>query len=465
MLITILATAVVLGVLIFVHELGHFMTAKWVDIEVPRFSIGFGPKVFGFRRGETEYVLSLLPLGGYVKMAGMEEMETMEGGPASSSNAPPGAAQPTDEVARPRGPRDFEAKSLPARALVISAGVLMNLLFAFLAFSSVGMIWGVPSNPPSVVGGVAEDLLPAGTEALARLPRGARITSVGGRAVDDFADLRLQISAAPVGPLDIGLADAAPVRINVPESDSLRARLAAAIEPVFESEARLSEVVEGGPAEVAGLERGDVVVAAGGNTVATWQDFVAAIEATPGSSVPVTVERDGTRLELSVIPRADTLSDGTTYGRIGVGGPTAARLLAPRERQGPLHALAFGAEETWRWTRLTVEFLGGLFSGRQSVRNVGGPIMIGQISGEVARAGAEAFINFMALLSVNLAVLNLLPIPVLDGGHLVFLAIEGIRGRALSLQQRIRLTQVGMVLILGLMVLALGNDLMRLIGR
>jgi regulator of sigma E protease len=465
MLITILATAVVLGVLIFVHELGHFMTAKWVDIEVPRFSIGFGPKVLGFRRGETEYVLSLLPLGGYVKMAGMEEMESMEGGPAPAQD-PQASAPPTpNEPPRSRGPRDFESKSLPARALVISAGVLMNLLFAFLAFSVVGMIWGVPSNPPSVVGGVAEDLLPAGAEELSRLPRGARITSVGGRAVDDFAELRIQISTAPAGPLDIGVADAAPVRITVPESDSLRAMLTAAIEPVLESEARLNQIAEGGPAEAAGLERDDLVVAADGSPVASWQDLVAAIETMPGRSVALTVERDGARVEVSVIPRADTLPDGTTYGRIGVSAPSTGRLLAPRERQGPLHALAFGAEETWRWTSLTVEFLGRFFTGRESARNVGGPIMIGQISGQAARAGPEAFINFMALLSVNLAVLNLLPIPVLDGGHLVFLGIEGIRGRALSLQQRIRLTQVGMVLILGLMVLAFGNDLLRLIGR
>jgi regulator of sigma E protease len=140
-------------------------------------------------------------------------------------------------------------------------------------------------------------------------------------------------------------------------------------------------------------------------------------------------------------------------------------MFAPRERQGVLQAVAFGAEETWRWTRLTVEFLGRFVTGRESMRNVGGPIMIGQISGEAAQQGPDAFISFMALLSINLAVLNLLPIPVLDGGHLVFLAIEGVRGRALSLQQRIRLTQVGMVLILGLMVLAFGNDILRLFGR
>lgn len=458
MLITILATAVVLGVLIFVHELGHFLTAKWADIEVPRFSIGFGPKIIGFRRGETEYVISLLPLGGYVKMAGMEEMEGIEGGADPARPAPAPGSTPS------RGPRDFESKSLPARMMVISAGVLMNLLFALVAFSVTAMIWGVPSNPEPIVGGVAEELLPPGAEALASLPAGTRITSIGGRTINDFSDLRLQMSAAPTGPLEIGIEGAEPLVVQVPQVDSMRAMLAAAIEPVFNVEARLSRIVDDEPAAAAGLEPGDVVIEAAGRPISTWQAFVAAIEARPDQAVPLVVLRDDERVSLTVVPRADTLTSGAVFGRIGVGGPSA-QLAAPREQQGPLAAIAFGAGETWRWVRLTVEFLGGMFSGRHSARDIGGPIMIGQLSGEVARAGAEAFINFMALLSVNLAVLNLLPIPVLDGGHLVFLLIEGVRGRALSLQQRMRLTQVGMVLILALMVFAIGNDVLRVLGR
>ncbi len=460
MLITILATAVVLGVLIFVHELGHFMTAKWADIEVPRFSIGFGPKVIGFKRGETEYVISLLPLGGYVKMAGMEEMEGIEGGSSEAGST----AASTPAAPRAGGPRDFESKSLPARALVISAGVLMNLLFAFVTFSVVGMIWGVRVAPEPVVGGVREDLLPIGAESLATLEPGTRIVTVGGREIGDFTDLQLQLSAARPGPLEIGVEGGAPIRVQVPETDSARAALALSIEPVFAIEARVISVVAGEPAAQAGMEDGDLVVAAAGRPVERWQSFVSAIEASPGLPVVLTVERDGARVDVTVVPRADTLPNGRVYGRIGVQGPSQ-RLTMPRERQGVLSAVGFGVTETWRWVRLTLEFLGGMFSGRQSARDIGGPLLIGQISGEVARAGAEAFLNFMALLSVNLAVLNLLPIPVLDGGHLVFLLIEGVRGRALSLQQRMRLTQVGMVLILALMAFAIGNDVLRLIGR
>ena len=166
---------------------------------------------------------------------------------------------------------------------------------------------------------------------------------------------------------------------------------------------------------------------------------------------------------LTVTPDANETAGGRSYGRIGVGS-TGTQFTIPRERVGPVRAIAQGAAETWQWVRLTVKFLGQMFTGEQSARSIGGPILIGQLSGQVARDGAESFLNFMALLSVNLAVLNLLPIPVLDGGHLVFLAIEGIRGRALSLRQRMRLSQVGFVLILMIMAFAIGNDILRLFG-
>jgi regulator of sigma E protease len=434
----------VLGVLIFVHELGHFMTAKWADIEVPRFSIGFGPRILGFTRGETEYVISLLPLGGYVKMAGMEEMEQIEGGPAHRQRHSVDGSGAS--VRTPHRPRDFESKSLPWRALVISAGVIMNLLFAFVVFS------------------FTEDLLPAGTEALARLERGARIESVGGRSIPNFSTLRIELSTARPGPLEIGVAGAGPIHITVPDRDSLRTNLVLAIQPEMISEPVISQVSAGEPAEAAGLQSGDRVVSVDGVRVDSWQELVNRVEDSPGSPITITVRRGGEEVETQVIPRAARLADGFEYGRIGVAG-TAGLLVAPRDRKGPLEAVLHGGLETGRWVRLTGEFLVGLFSGRHSARDLGGPILIGQLSGEVARAGLESLLSFMGLLSVNLAILNLLPIPVLDGGHLVFLAIEAVRGRALSIQQRIRLTQVGFVMILAIMVFAIGNDLLRLIGR
>jgi regulator of sigma E protease len=455
MLITILAMAVVLGVLIFVHELGHFMTAKWADIEVPRFSIGFGPRVIGFKRGETEYVISALPLGGYVKMAGMEEMEMIEGPDAQATEVEAGPRQPR--------PRDFDSKPLGWRALVISAGVLMNLLFAFVVFAIIGLAWGVPAPPPPVIGDITEERLPEGTESLARIPRGARVIAFDGEPVSDFEQLQLALTTAGTGPATLQLENGEVYSFTIPTRDSLRISLFAAFLPVADIAPVLSSVSDDSPAARAGLEAGDVVVGAGGDTVRSWQDFVSVVERRPGEPVPLVVRRGDERLELTVTPDAAALPDGTRYGRIGVGG-TGGQFALPRERVGPLRAIAWGATETWQWIKLTLSFLGGMFTGEQSVRELGGPITIGQLSGQVARAGLESFLNFMALLSVNLAILNLLPIPVLDGGHLVFLGIEAVRGRALSFKQRMRLSQVGFVLILMIMAFAIGNDILRLFG-
>jgi regulator of sigma E protease len=458
MLTTLLAAAVVLGVLIFVHELGHFLTAKWADIEVPRFSIGFGPRVLSFKRGETEYAISLLPLGGYVKMAGMEEMEDIEGGPAEAGPAASPAAGP-----RARGPRDFESKSLPVRTLVISAGVIMNLIFAFVAFSIVGLVWGVPADPEPVVGNVVEERLPRGAEALASVPRLARINGIGRDTITGFDAIQIALGTARAGSTEVRFANAPPVTIEVPAADSARGMLIAAIEPVSESEAVLDSVVAGGAADRAGLEAGDRVLRVGDRPVTSWQEFGNAIEQVGSGPLTLFVDRGGDTLEFTVVTETRTLADGRAYNRIGVSGRAGPGQLT-RARLGPVRAVLYGATETWHWIRLTVDFLTGMFSGRISPRNVGGPILITQVSGDAARAGLEALLNFMALLSVNLAILNLLPIPVLDGGHLVFLLIEGVRGRPVSIEQRVRLTKVGFFLILALMTFAIGNDLVRWIG-
>lgn len=461
MLITLLATAVVLGVLIFVHELGHFVTAKLADIEVPRFSIGFGPKLLGFRRGETEYVLSALPLGGYVRMAGMADLEPLEG---AASESEVEAKREREQSSAPR-PRDFEAKSLPARTMVISAGVLMNLLFAVVAFSVIGLAWGVPQVPASVLGGVTDELLPPGAEALAALPPGTRITSVGDRSISDFEELRIALVTPGPGPVIIGFADAEPIQIELPAGDSLRQSLVASLQPVIHMEPVIQQLAESdGAGARGGIEVGDRVIEVEGAPIASWQELVAVVESSPGRPVDLVVERDGENVALTVTPDTRRLADGTSYGRIDVLGGASGALAVPRTRVGPLGALAFGASEAWRWVVVIVDFLFSLFQGEASPRSVGGPGMIAQMSGQMARLGAEAFLRFMAILSVNLAVINLLPIPVLDGGQLLFLGVEAVRGRALSLKQRIRLSQVGFVIILAIMAFAIGNDVLRWMG-
>ncbi|MFQ5689864.1 MAG: RIP metalloprotease RseP [Gemmatimonadota bacterium] len=362
MILTLLATVLVLGVLILVHELGHFWAAKAVGIEVPRFSIGIGPKIVGFRRGETEYVLSWLPIGGYVKMAGQTEEEAME--------VLEGGGMPEREPS----PRDFDAKPLWARTLVISAGILMNLVFAFVAFS-------------------------------------------------------------------------------------LLAREQVVVEPL------IGDVAEGSPAMVAGLQPGDRILALDGDRVRGWRDVVSFVQTRAGKEIVLAVDRGGRRVTLRATPESaaefsEVVRDSVRFGRLGI----TLDPKASERRAGPGEALVAGWAETGRWTGTILGFLRDLVTGRSSARELGGPIMIGQISGQAVRAGFWALLNFMAVISVNLAILNLLPIPVLDGGHLAFLGVEAVRGRALSARQRIRLTQVGLVVVVGLMLWAIGNDILRLLG-
>ncbi len=445
-MITILATIVILGVLIFVHELGHFATAKWMDIEVPRFSIGLGPKMFGFTRGETEYVVAWLPLGGYVRMAGMDDMQELEGGEYDASTA------------RETG-RDFESKSLPARALVISAGVIMNILFAWFLFSVIALVWGVSPTPEPVVGDLAEELVPPVDSALLSVQPGWRITAVNGNEVETWSDVQRLLSMAR-DTVRLEFAGQPALTVPVPDGDTARSDLVQAMEPRIQTPALVGTVTEGSPAAAAGLQSGDVVVEAGGRPVTGWQDLVAALEPHPGQPVPLVVERDGRRVALTVTPAPTEVAGGAEIGRIGV-------MRSPvdlRTPLGPIQAAGWGLRETGRITKMILQFLGGLFTGQASPRDVGGPILIYKISEQVVQVGFDAFLQFMALFSINLAVLNLLPIPILDGGQLLFLAVEGIRGRALSTEQRIRLSQVGLVIVVAIMVWALANDVLRLFG-
>lgn len=482
MLTTILATAIVLGVLIFVHELGHFVTAKMVGIEVERFSIGFGPRILGFRRGETEYVVSLLPLGGYVKMAGMEEMEPIEGkstvhadaSAAATSAGPTALPQTTSSTAEPPAsgqttgsgpsPRSFDSKSIPARALVLSAGVIMNILFAILVFTGSALVWGVPVEPEARLPVGAASILPAEAAELADVPAGTRITAVGNTTISDWGDLRNALLTATPGPVVLHFEEGAPVTIQVPAADSLRIALVRALEPG--RELVVGQVVEGSPAARAGIEAGDRITAVAGTPVAVWPEMVAAIEARPGESVAIELIRNGSTMTLQVVPRAEIVAtpDGgeRVVGRIGIGEAPPKPL--PREDIGVGAALAHGVEQSWASAKMIVKVLSDLVTGKVSARSLGGPILVGQLSGQVVRVGLEPFLGFMALFSINLAVLNLLPIPVLDGGHLALLGVEAVRGRALSLEVRARLMQVGFVIVLAIMAWAVGNDILRLFG-
>jgi len=450
---TVLATIIVLGVLIFVHELGHFLAAKSVDIEVKRFSIGLGPRIWGVQKGETEYVLSAIPLGGYVKMGGMadEMMDRVEGGPAESVRTP--------------GPRDFDGKPVWARAWVISAGVIMNMLFALGVYIASAALWGVATADTTRVGRVVESLLPEGTEALAMIQPGAHLTSVGGEIAENWGAFERGILEGDPGPLTIEVADpAATVEIRVPvaEEDRVRTYLAVQywLDPV------VNYVTPGSPADEGGVQVGDLLLSVDGTAVARWDEFVHEIEARPAEQVELTIERDGSQITRVVTLNSVTETDPATgeeraVGKVGILVESAPVLYSS---VGLVAATRIGWRRTVFTTGMILNFVRDLFTGGVSPRSLGSIITIGQASGQAASMGMDMFLGFMALFSINLAVLNLLPIPILDGGHLVFLAIEAVRGRALSVEQRMRWSQVGLIVILGIMVLALSNDILRLFG-
>lgn len=450
---TIIATIVVLGVLIFVHELGHFAAAKSVGIEVQRFSIGLGPKLWGFRRGETEYILAIIPLGGYVKMGGMDDevMDRIEGGPVS------------DEPRQP-GPRDFDGKPLWARAWVISAGVLMNMLFAFVTYTFVAGYWGVPHTETTRVGAVRTELLPPGAEALAGLQIGSFVERVGEAPAEHWGDVVRGLFEAPTGVVTVVTRDpAGSFVIEIPADEEGRRRLASSL--VSWADPVVGAVSPGSPAERGGVEADDRILAVDGTPVQTWWDFQALVQVRLDLETNLTLEREGREVIRTVTPQQSTYSDPVTdedrvVGAIGIL-PETAQVY---ERVSLGASIAYGWDQTVAITSLILGFLRDLVTGGVSPRSMGSIVTIGEASGQAAALGMDTFLSFMALFSINLAILNLLPIPVLDGGHLLFLAIEAVRGRALSIEQRLRWSNVGFLIIMGIMVWALGNDILRLFG-
>jgi regulator of sigma E protease len=453
MLVTLLAFAVTLGVLIFVHEFGHFAAAKWAGIWVHRFSIGIGSPIpwLTFRRGETEYSLSWLPLGGYVKMASEEE----EASSAALEGGTPEAEVPPDRM--------FEAKPVWKRMIVILAGVTMNTLFAWLVFSGLALRNGQAVNPVTVIGAVDSAGLPAGAEAFRTLQRGDRITAINGRPVVTWNGVydALQHTSAPS--VALTLADGRTVTADVP-ADAVERRMALAMSLGPFTPAVTGRVIPGRVAAAAGIQKGDTVVSVDGQPVVQWADLLTVIERSPGRELRVGLGRATGRMEVTVTPESTTVSDSAgpkVVGKIGVEVYTGFQ----REPYTVLGAMGAGVKETVGASTVIVRMLKGLVSGNVARSSLGGPIAIGQMAGQSARMGVEPFLTFMAIISMNLAVLNLLPIPVLDGGQFLFLIGEAIRRKPLPLKLRERLTLAGLAIVGALMVFALWNDLTRLVRQ
>ncbi len=453
MLLTILALIVVLGVLIFVHEAGHFVAAKLAGIYVHRFSLGLGPPIpwLTFRRGETEYSISWLPLGGYVKMASREEdigSSALEGG------APP-MQVPADRV--------FESKPVWVRMVVILAGVAMNALFAWAVFVFLAYKNGRQIDPVTRVGRVMAEAAPPEAAALKQIRPGTAIIRINGDTVRSWDEVVSAMVNTPEPQVRIELSEGAPVVLPI-HPDALEERLKAAqvLQPYRAPV--VGQVLADRPAAKAGMQEGDTIVAVNGKPVQQWYDLLELLQANPGQPLQIQVARGGERVGLNVTSYVDSIAgpDGKkrAVGRIGVAVGTG--FISEPLTLGA--AIIEGWEGMLKASTQIVRTVRGLFTGRISGNTVGGPILIGQLAGESARLGLDTFLGFMALISINLAILNLLPIPVLDGGQFLFLLAEAVIRRPLPMKLRERLTTVGMVLIILLMGLAFSNDIRRVLG-
>lgn len=446
MLLSFTAFVVLVGVLIFVHEAGHFLAAKAMGVQVLRFSLGFGPPLLKTTRNGTEYWLCVVPLGGYVKMAGLEDegmAGELEGG---------ASATPVDPE------RAFDRKSIPARMFIMVAGVGMNLVLACLVFSVLGMTHGRRELGTTTVDSVTADELPAGAEALASLHHGSRIVRVNDDSVATWEDV-LRAVIASRDSVRFGVAGVAdPVTARVGDSAGAVA-IARAIVPAFP--VRVGIVQPGRPARHAGVRTGDEIVRVDGDSMRSWAEFLHRVRPAAGRPLSLEVLRDGERLTFTVTPDSQPTTDSagvtTVQGFIGV----QVREPTIYIRQPFGTAIANGFGQTAASSLAILNFLGRLFTGAESVGELGGPILIGQISGQMVRLGVFDFLFFLAFFSVQLAVLNLLPIPVLDGGHVVFLLAEAIRGKPVPLVWRVRLLNFGFVVLMGIIALALGNDVLR----
>ena len=446
---TLASFIVALGVLVAVHEFGHFWVARRLGVKILRFSLGFGRPLWRRQGRETEFVVAAIPLGGYVKM--LDERE----GDVSAEDLP----------------RAFNRQPLGTRVAVVIAGPLANFILAFCAYW-LTLVLGV-SGPQPLVGAVAPDSVAAHGGLRAE----DRVLAVDGvatatwdgvfrRALDailDGSQLTLRVRGAEGGERYADLDFGGLGIDDIGEGDFLGALgitpLRPQIPPVIE------RVVPGQPAARAGLRPGDRVVSADGQPVATWFDWVDVVRAHPARSLSIEVARDADTVSLELTPAAEQV-DGETIGRIG------AEVRVPEhvepipmalERYGAFEALGGAVERTWSMSVTTLRFLGKMITGEASVRNLSGPISIAQFAGQSAKLGVARFLEFLALVSVSLGVLNLLPIPLLDGGHLLYYLIEFVARRPVSESVQMYGQQIGLVVLLGLMGLAVYNDILRML--
>ncbi|HCT07664.1 sigma E protease regulator RseP [Pseudomonas sp. P7548] len=444
----IVGTLVALGVLVTFHEFGHFWVARRCGVKVLRFSVGFGmPLVRWHDRHGTEFVIAAIPLGGYVKMLDEREGEV-----------------PADQL-----DQSFNRKTVRQRIAIVAAGPIANFLLAMVFFWVLAMLGSQQVRP--VIGAVEADSLAA----KAGLVAGQEIVSIDGEPTTGWGAVNLQLVRR--------LGESGTVNVVVREQDSttetprelvLDHWLKGADEPdpIKSLGIRpwrpalppvLAELDPKGPAQAAGLKTGDRLLALDGQSLGDWQQVVDLVRVRPDTKIVLKVERDGAQIDVPVTlsVRGEAKAAGGYLGA-GVKGVEWPPSMVREVSFGPLAAIGEGAKRTWTMSVLTLESLKKMLFGELSVKNLSGPITIAKVAGASAQSGVADFLNFLAYLSISLGVLNLLPIPVLDGGHLLFYLVEWVRGRPLSDRVQGWGIQIGISLVVGVMLLALVNDLGRL---
>jgi regulator of sigma E protease len=444
----IVGTLVALGVLVTFHEFGHFWVARRCGVKVLRFSVGFGmPLMRWHDRKGTEYVLAAIPLGGYVKM--LDERE---------GDVPPELVD-----------QSFNRKSVYQRIAIVIAGPVANFLLAIVFFWVLAMLGSQQVRP--VIGGVE-----AGSIAeKAGLASGQEIVSVDGEATTGWSSVNLQLvrRLGETGSIALKVREQGS-DVDTPHALVLDNWLKGADEPdpIRSLGIRpwrpalapvLAELDPKGPAQAAGLRTGDRLLALDGQPLSEWQQVVDWVRVRPDTRISLTVERDGAKIDVPVTLVAHGEGKAATgYLGAGVKGVDWPPEMLREVSYGPLAAVAEGARRTWTMSVLTLDSLKKMLFGELSVKNLSGPITIAKVAGASAQSGVGDFLNFLAYLSISLGVLNLLPIPVLDGGHLLFYLVEWVRGRPLSEKVQGWGVQIGISLVVGVMLLALVNDLGRL---
>jgi regulator of sigma E protease len=442
---TVLSFLAAIAILVVVHEFGHFVAARLMGVKVLRFAVGFGRPLLIRRYGkdQTEWALCALPLGGYVKM--LDERE--------------GVVAPQDLD------RAFNRAPVGRRLLIVAAGPIANFLLAIL-FYWVLFIHGVPAIKPLI--GEPAPNTPA---AQAGLNGGDEIIGVDDEPIASFQDLRLSLlkRALTGKSVELKLRDAAPVQLlmngikpDEVEPDVLDKLGIHPYDPPIPPV--VGVLLPNGVAASAGLRANDRIVAVDGISIPTWQDLVTKVRASAGKRLRLEIDRDRQRLELSLTPTAE-IQHRQSIGKIGAGPKLEDSWLAQTRteiRYGPWDALVKGTQKTWDMSVFTLEMMGRMVIGQVSWRNLSGPLTIADYAGQSAQMGWLSFVSFLALVSVSLGVLNLLPVPLLDGGHLMYYSFEILRGRPVSEHFMELGSRVGMAILFLLMVLALYNDLVRL---